>query len=93
MAAGKAKWWYNLSTGKVERGRQSALRARIGPYDTREEAQAALEQAADQTAYWDDVEEQEREEEDFWADSDGDDADDGDSDDPNAASASDSDLR
>ncbi|HLR56064.1 MAG TPA: SPOR domain-containing protein [Actinomycetales bacterium] len=66
MAAAKDKWWFNLSTKTVERGRQSGWRTRIGPYDTREEAQAALESAAERTAYWDEQEKREREEEDLW---------------------------
>lgn len=70
MAAAKHKWWYNLNTGKVEQGRQSLLRSRVGPYDTREEAQAALELAAEQTEYWDEKDERERKEDDFWGEKD-----------------------
>lgn len=68
MAAAKDKWWYNLSTGKVEKGHLSGWLSRVGPYDTREEAQAALELAAERTREWDEQDEREREEEDFWGD-------------------------
>ncbi|HLS04062.1 MAG TPA: hypothetical protein VK030_04810 [Actinomycetales bacterium] len=68
MAAAKDKWWFNLSTGHVEQGRRSALSNRVGPYDTKQEAQAALELAAERTAYWDEQEEKERREEDPWDD-------------------------
>lgn len=66
MAAAKDKWWFNLATRKVEQGRQSALRSRVGPFDTEEEAQAALELAAQRTARWDEEEERERKAEEFW---------------------------
>ncbi len=70
MAAAKDKWWFNLTTRTVEQGRQSALRSRVGPFDTREEAQAALELAAERTAHWDEEEEKERKEQAFWNDAD-----------------------
>jgi len=68
MAAAKHKWWYNLATGKVEQGRQSSMRSRVGPYDTEQEAREALELAAQRTEYWDEQEERERKEDDFWGD-------------------------
>lgn len=70
MASGKQKWWYNLSTGEVEHGAVSGWLSRVGPFDTEQEARSALELAAARTKYWDEQEEREREEDDFWADSD-----------------------
>ena len=38
MFAGEDKYWYNLRTGKVERGFESPAIDRVGPFDTEEEA-------------------------------------------------------
>lgn len=37
-----AQYWYNVETHQVEKDAQSGWRALIGPYETREEAEAAL---------------------------------------------------
>ena len=37
------KYYYNLETRQVEQGKVSSYDNRIGPYDTREEAEHALE--------------------------------------------------
>jgi len=36
------EYWYNLKTGQVEIGPQSASRNRVGPFSSREEAADAL---------------------------------------------------
>lgn len=47
------EYWYNTETGQVEEGRQSSWVSRMGPYPTREAAQAALDRAAGRTDAWD----------------------------------------
>ncbi|MDJ0313230.1 SPOR domain-containing protein [Arthrobacter sp. H35-D1] len=37
-----AQYWYNVETHEVEKNAQSGWRSLIGPYDSREEAEAAL---------------------------------------------------
>lgn len=37
------KWFYNQATGEVEQGKTSSFEHRMGPYDTREEAEHALD--------------------------------------------------
>lgn len=37
-----AQYWYNVETHKVEKNAQSGWKSLIGPYDSREEAEAAL---------------------------------------------------
>lgn len=44
------KWYFDPSTGEVTQGKEGAWDDRMGPYDTREEAAAALEIAAARTA-------------------------------------------
>jgi hypothetical protein len=50
------QYWFNISTREVEehddpgRARADSL---MGPYETREEAQAALDKAAQRTEAWD----------------------------------------
>lgn len=39
------KWFYDTKTGQVSQGKESGWDSRMGPYDTREEAAAALETA------------------------------------------------
>ncbi|AKK06563.1 hypothetical protein CMUST_11240 [Corynebacterium mustelae] len=43
------KWFYNQETGQVEQGKVSSFESRMGPYDTREEAEHAIEIAAERT--------------------------------------------
>ena len=38
----KPEFWFNLKTLKVEVGRKSAAPYRVGPFETKAEAQAAL---------------------------------------------------
>ncbi|MCQ9366668.1 hypothetical protein NQ038_13180 [Brevibacterium sp. 50QC2O2] len=51
---GDVKYWFNVRTGQVEEGPLSGWENRMGPYDTREEAQAALRTAATRNRDWDD---------------------------------------
>ncbi len=37
-----AQYWYNVETHEVEKDAQSGWKSLIGPYDSREEAEAAL---------------------------------------------------
>ena len=46
-------YYFNIRTQMVEHGRQSAWEHLMGPYDTREEAERALETAQARTAKWD----------------------------------------
>jgi hypothetical protein len=46
------KYWYNLTTGKVERGFQSPHVDRAGPFDTAEEAARAPEIIRERSRAW-----------------------------------------
>lgn len=52
MADGDEKYWYNLRTGGVEFGMQSASVDRVGPFDTAEEAQRAPELMRERSKAW-----------------------------------------
>ncbi|MBN9214205.1 MAG: hypothetical protein ABS62_06925 [Microbacterium sp. SCN 70-200] len=52
MTAGEEKFWYNLTTGAVERGFESPAVDRAGPFDTAEEAAAAPKLLADRARAW-----------------------------------------
>jgi len=52
MSAGEDKYWYNLTTGKVERGFESPAIDRAGPFDTEEEAAAAPKLLAERSRAW-----------------------------------------
>ncbi|MDO5727838.1 MAG: hypothetical protein Q4Q03_07930 [Bowdeniella nasicola] len=47
-----AKFYYNIKTGTVEEGKQSAFVNRMGPYDTAEEAARALQIAQQRNQAW-----------------------------------------
>lgn len=47
------KWYFNIKTGKVEYGRISSLFDVMGPYNSEQEAQNALEKAAEDNSKWD----------------------------------------
>jgi len=47
------KYYFNLQTGEVEHGKKSGVFERMGPYDTHEEAAAALAAAQERTEAWD----------------------------------------
>lgn len=59
MTSGTDKYWYNLTTGKVERGMESPAIDRAGPFDTEEEAARAPELLAERSRAW--AEEESRE--------------------------------
>lgn len=46
------KYWYNLTTGAVERGFESPSANRAGPFDTAEEAARAPEVIAARSRAW-----------------------------------------
>jgi hypothetical protein len=48
----KAEFWFNLKTLKVEIGLKSAAPYRVGPFDTRAEAEAALSKLSERSAAW-----------------------------------------
>ena len=52
------KYYYNLETRQVEQGKVSSFDNRIGPYDTREEAEHALEIAKERNRIADAYDEQ-----------------------------------
>ena len=45
-------FWYNMRTGEVEHGLQSASLDRVGPFATRDEAAHALEKLRANSAQW-----------------------------------------
>lgn len=50
------EYWYNLSSGQIEQGRQSDYSQLLGPYATEDEARRALEIAAAKSKAWDEKE-------------------------------------
>lgn len=52
MSTGEEKYWYNLTTGAVERGFESPAIDRAGPFDTAEEAAKAPELLAKRSRAW-----------------------------------------
>jgi hypothetical protein len=46
------KYWYNLTTGQVEKGFESPAIDRAGPFDTPEEAANALEVLRQRSRAW-----------------------------------------
>lgn len=54
MSDGAEQYWYNLSTGQVEvTNHKGQGKDVMGPYPSREAAQAALESARARTEAWD----------------------------------------
>ena len=51
-------FYYNLSTGAVEEGRQSPGSELMGPYQTRAEAERALQIAATRNEAWEEADEE-----------------------------------
>lgn len=43
VSSGESKYWYNIRTGDVEFGRESPSVDRVGPFDTKEQAERALD--------------------------------------------------
>lgn len=52
MSAGEDKYWYNLTTGQVERGFESPAIDRAGPFDTEDEAANAPKLLAERSRAW-----------------------------------------
>jgi hypothetical protein len=52
VSADSEKYWYNLETGKVERGFESPAIDRAGPFDTEEEAAKAPELLRERSRAW-----------------------------------------
>lgn len=52
MADGNEKYWYNLTTGQVEKGFESPAVDRAGPFDTPEDAANALETLRERSRAW-----------------------------------------
>lgn len=52
MSDDSEKYWYNLNTGKVERGFESPMADRAGPFDTAEQAANAPELIKQRSAQW-----------------------------------------
>ncbi|HWU47083.1 MAG TPA: SPOR domain-containing protein [Humibacter sp.] len=46
------KYWYNVKTGEVEQGFRSPAPNRLGPFETRIEAEHALEKLRENSAKW-----------------------------------------
>ncbi|WP_165164186.1 SPOR domain-containing protein [Corynebacterium qintianiae] len=51
------QFYYNPSTGEVTQGKEAAWDERMGPYATREEAEAAIQNAKERNKQADAVEE------------------------------------
>lgn len=52
MADDDEKYWYNLTTGQVEKGFESPVVDRAGPFDTAEEAARAPEILRERSRAW-----------------------------------------
>lgn len=52
MSDDAEKYWYNLTTGEVEKGFESPAIDRAGPFDTPEEAARALEILRERSQAW-----------------------------------------
>ncbi|GAA1960252.1 SPOR domain-containing protein [Microbacterium aquimaris] len=52
MSGSEEKFWYNLSTGQVEKGHVSPAIDRAGPFDTAEEAARAPELLKERSRAW-----------------------------------------
>lgn len=48
----KPEFWFNLKTLKVEVGRKSAAPYRVGPFETEQQAKAALSTLAERSSQW-----------------------------------------
>lgn len=61
MSDQDTKWYFNLATGEVQQGKAAGFLDRMGPYDTKEEAEHALEKAAERTRVADEYDAEEDE--------------------------------
>lgn len=48
----RPEFWWNSRTGQVEEGKQSLSIERVGPFETREEAERATEIIAERAKKW-----------------------------------------
>jgi hypothetical protein len=48
----ESKYWYNIRTGDVEFGYESPSINRVGPFDTHEQAEHALEKLRSNSERW-----------------------------------------
>ncbi len=65
------KHWYNIHTGEVEADDdpdRSRLQTLMGPYESEDEAQRALDIAQHRTEQWDEEERRRRREDEGWTD-------------------------
>ena len=46
------EYWYNMRTGAVEEGRQSLTSDLVGPFETRTEAEHALDKLRENSRKW-----------------------------------------
>lgn len=60
MQEQEAEYWFNTHTGQVEVGKQSLALYRLGPFQTRQEAERAPEVIAQRAAAWRAEEENEK---------------------------------
>ncbi len=51
------QWWYNLSTGLVEQGMQSISTDRVGPFNTKLEAENAMTTLHENALRWEEEDE------------------------------------
>ncbi|MBD8077520.1 SPOR domain-containing protein [Cellulosimicrobium arenosum] len=58
--SGDDAYYYDTATGEVHQGRAGAWTHRMGPYDTREQAQDALRLARERSDAWDAEDRRER---------------------------------
>lgn len=56
---GEGQYWYNISTGAIEKGPQSDWSRLLGPYATAQEAQEALAKVEARNEAWDAEDEEE----------------------------------
>lgn len=52
------EFWFNTRTGEVEEGKQSLALYRLGPFETRAEAERALETVAERAKAWNEEDEE-----------------------------------
>lgn len=50
--SGATKFWYNIHTGEVEVGFESPSVDRVGPFDTHEQAEHALQTLRENSERW-----------------------------------------
>ncbi len=56
-----AQYWYNVETHEVEKNAQSGWKSLIGPYDSHEEAEAALAKVRERNEIADALDEEDNE--------------------------------